>query len=306
MDHIIFCLGHHMFRRNCFYSLLGLLSLWPLSISAEIDPAMLKNHKDAQILERPLMERYILDELKHLRQDQQAMRAELIEKVASAKLEASDRALKYTADTTNNIFYIITAAASLVVLIGWKSLRDIRESIGAMTNKKIERLTADYEQRLHDIEKKMKLRSEQIISAQEEISLTNNIHSLWMRAGIEKNVQERITIYDQILELKPGDVDALAYKADTLLDIGERKWALSLTNQAIEKDPEYSMAYWQRACAHAALGHEGDAINDIMRAIEITPSLKKDLATESFFSDLNVEEILENLQSTSLKSNLHP
>ena len=45
-------------------------------------------------LYKPLVERYILDELKQLRQDQQSMKAEMIEKVCSAKLESSDRALQ--------------------------------------------------------------------------------------------------------------------------------------------------------------------------------------------------------------------
>ena len=42
-------------------------------------------------LYKPFIERYILDELKQLRQGQQAMKAEVTEKVAAAKLESSDR-----------------------------------------------------------------------------------------------------------------------------------------------------------------------------------------------------------------------
>ncbi|MEM6603351.1 MAG: tetratricopeptide repeat protein [Pseudomonadota bacterium] len=246
---------------------------------------LVTEHKN--YLERPLIERYILDELRQLRKDLQSMEAKLEERLANARLDASDRAIKYTTDTTNNIFYIITAAASLLVLVGWKSLKDIRDNIGEITNKQVSNLTEEYEKRLNEIELKMKVRSEQIMYAQEEISITNQLHSLWMRAGIEKNDQEKIKIYDQILELKSHDVEALTYKADTLLDIGEKKWALSLTNQAIEKDPEYSFAYWQRACAHAELENQDLALNDIRSALEITPSLKKDLIEERYFHGLH-------------------
>jgi len=180
-------------------------------------------------LYQPLVERYGLDELRALRQDMQGLRVELIEKVASARLDASDRAIRYTADTTNNIFYIITAAASILVLLGWRSMRDIRKNIESVTTKKLAELTEEYEARLHEIESKMKLRSEQIMSAHEEISKANLVHGLWMRAALEKSAQEKVNLYDQILEIKPDDVEALTYKADALLEMGEVKWALSLT-----------------------------------------------------------------------------
>ncbi len=83
---------------------------------------------------KPFIERYILDELKQLRTDQQILRTEMAEKVAEAKLTSSDRAMRYTADTTNNIFYIITAAASILVLVGWRSFREIRESVESITS----------------------------------------------------------------------------------------------------------------------------------------------------------------------------
>ncbi len=183
--------------------------------------------------------------------------------------------MRYTADTTNNIFYIITAAASILVLVGWRSFREIRESVESITSAKLAELTEEYEQRLEEIENNIKLRSDQILQNQEQISRTNQIHSLWMRAGLEKNEQEKISIYDQILEIHPGDVEAIAYKAGVLLDIGEKKWALSLADQAIEKDPEYSFAYWQRACSKAELGLIDDAVDDIAIALRLSEALRE-------------------------------
>ena len=150
----------------------------------------------------PFIERYILDELKLLRQDQQAMKAEVTEKISAAKLESSDRAIRYTTDTTNNIFYIITAAASLLVLLGWKSLKDIKDNVELITEKRVEALTLEYEKRLNIIEIALKERSEQIVAAQQDIADNTLIHSLWMRAGFEKSEHEKIQIYDQILEIK--------------------------------------------------------------------------------------------------------
>lgn len=249
-------------------------------------------------LYKPFIERYILDELKQLRQDQQAMKAEVAEKVATIRLDASDRAIRYTADTTNNIFYIITAAASILVLLGWKSIKDIKDSTELSIKKRVEQLTLEYEQRLDKLEETVKERSDQIFATQKKISDSNAIHSLWMRAGLEKNDTEKISIYDEILEINPHDVEALTYKADTLLDMNEDSWALSLTNQAIECDKEYALAYWQRGCAEAKLGQHNEAIEDIKIALILSSNLKEELMNESYFDSLRDNEAFQELQNS--------
>jgi len=102
-----------------------------------------------------------------------------------------------------------------------------------------------------------------------------------------KNEQEKISIYDQILALYSNDVEAIAYKAGVLLDIGEKKWALSLDDQAICNDLEHSFAYWQRACAKAELGMLDDAVNDIEISLRLSKALREELTTEKAFANLN-------------------
>lgn len=244
---------------------------------------------------KPFIERYILDELKQLRMEQSTLRVEVSQKVADAKLDSSDRVIRYTADTTNIIFYIITAAASVLVFLGWKSLRDIKDNIESITSEKLSILTNEYENRLNELESKLKNRSEQIIATQEEVSNSNLIHSLWMRAGLEKSEQEKINIYDHILEIKPDDTEALTYKADSLLDLGEVKWALSLSDQAIENDGTYALAYWQRACAKALLEQEDEALADIQVAISLTESLKDEIKNEVYFDKLRSNHMFQTL-----------
>ena len=47
----------------------------------------------------------------------------------SLRLDTADRALTYTTDTINNVFFIITATASILVLVGWNSLRDVKNKV---------------------------------------------------------------------------------------------------------------------------------------------------------------------------------
>ena len=112
---------------------------------------------------KPLIERYILDEVKSLRQENQSLKAHVTEQIAEAKLESSDRVIDYTTSTINNIFYIITAAASMLVILGWHSLNDIKKSLKSDMAKKIQTLTNVYENRLQQIEVKMTERSKVII-----------------------------------------------------------------------------------------------------------------------------------------------
>jgi len=258
-----------------------------------------KNTLEVDTIEKPLykpfIERYILDEIKSLRQDNQSLRAQVTKEISEAKLESSDRAINYTTSTINNIFYIITAAASLLVLLGWRSLNDIKKALKSDMAKKIQTLTADYEDRLLQIEVKMTERSKVMIETQRDITNTNSIHSLWMRAGIEKSEEDKILIYDEILNIKKDDIEAITYKADALLEIGEVRWALNLTNVAIKYDDEYALAYWQRACAYAKLDKQTEALKDIEKALKLSDTLQDELLNEKHFENLHENKLFKTL-----------
>ncbi len=268
------------------------LALMVFSISAFAEP-------NAEIHKKPLVERYVLDEVRDLRIENQKLRIELNEKITSARIENNDKAIEYATNTLTNIFYIVTVAASLFVILGWRSVSDIKNNIDSAVNKKIDHITQKYEDRLSQMEQKIKSRSEEIIANQEEISITNVVHSLWMRAGLEKSNREKVKLYDQILELKNNDIEALTYKADTLLDLEQTALALELTNQAIEIDSTYALAYWQRACARAELNIFDEALADIRTAISISNPLQDKIADETHFHKLvEMEEFKQLIHMT--------
>lgn len=269
------------------------MSKFQLSILLFITPILLFS-KDLNKIDslkeplfKPFIERYILDEIKGLRQENEKLKAQVTKQISEAKLESSDRAVNYTTSTINNIFYIITAAASLLLLVGWRSLNDIKKSLKIDMSKKTENIIAQYENRLQQIENKMTERSKVIIETQQNITNTNSIHSLWMRAGLEKSEEDKIAVYDEILSINPNDIEAMTYKADALLEIGEVRWALDLSNAAIELDKNYSQAYWQRACAYAELEKHSEALEDIKKSIELSDMLEDELLKESHFENLH-------------------
>ncbi|MBG9995647.1 tetratricopeptide repeat protein [Pseudoalteromonas sp. NZS127_1] len=257
----------------------------PADPTAQQEQQALKQLKESMF--KPLMERYILDELKAVRQDQQKLREDVTKQVTHAQLDTADRALTYTTDTINNVFFIITATASILVLVGWNSLRDVKNKVEDIVNTRVSVITDEYEDRLKILEEKLRVRSEEILSNQERISVTNEVHSLWMRANLESDFANKIEIFDEILKRKPEDVEAIAYKADALLEINETAQAIELCNQAIDIDSVYGYAYWQRACAYALTHKHADALADIKMALEYSPNLRNELLHESAFASLH-------------------
>ncbi|MBB1371295.1 MULTISPECIES: TPR end-of-group domain-containing protein [Pseudoalteromonas] len=248
---------------------------------------------------KPLMERYILDELRAVRQDQQKLREDVTKQVTHAQLDTADRAITYTTDTINNVFFIITATASILVLVGWNSLRDVKNKVEDIVNTRVSVITDEYEDRLKILEEKLRVRSEEILSNQERISVTNEVHSLWMRANLESDFANKIEIFDEILKRKPEDVEAIAYKADALLEINDTTQAIELCNQAIEIDSDYGYAYWQRACAYALIHEHADALADIKMALDYSPNLRNELLHESAFASLHDNQSFNEILSAT-------
>ncbi len=286
------------------FMLFVLLPTCLMAQSNETQPA--KPHLDEQATEaalkdiqaplyKPLMERYILDELRAVRMDQQQLRIDVKDELTKRELDVADKAITYTTDTLNNVFLMITATASLLVLVGWNSLRDVKSKVEDIVNQRIKVITEEYETRLQALESELKSRSEAILNNQKKISITNEVHSLWMRANLESDIASKIEIYDEILNRKPDDVEAIAYKADALLEIGETKQAINLCNQALEVDSDYGYAYWQRACAYALKHEHADALADIKMALEYSPSLKNELLHESAFASLHDNQSFNDL-----------
>ena len=67
---------------------------------------------------KPLLERYILDELKAVRQDHKTLREDVTKQVTHTQLDTADRALTYTTDTINNVFSLLQLQPQFWFYIG--------------------------------------------------------------------------------------------------------------------------------------------------------------------------------------------
>lgn len=246
-------------------------------------------------LYNPFVERYVLDDLKQLRTELAAQKAEIIQQIVDREHNSVDRAVTYATNTVTYFFYLIAAATSILVVVGWTSIRDIKERVHTQADEEITRLVGEYERRLHVIESQLNQKTQDIEDNREEIEFTQERHSLWLRAARENNIHNKIAIYDQILKLRRDDTEALTYKADAVLELDEPQWAINLCNEALSIDPENSHAFYQLACAYTVLGMQEEAINSLAEVLERTDTYKEDILNDPVMQPLHNNERFKEL-----------
>lgn len=243
----------------------------------------------------PFIERYVLDELKQLRTDMAAQRHEMIQQIVDREINAVDKAVSYSTNTVTYFFYLIAGATSILVLVGWTSIREIRERVHSLADEEISKLVNEYERRLHAIEQQLNQKTLHIEENREEIERTQELQSLWLRAAQEHSAAHKIGIYDQILKIKRDDCEALTYKADAVLELGEAQWASNLCHQALQIDPENSHAFYQLACAYSALGQLEEALYYLKEAIQRSESYREEISQDQALQPLQAHPGLQKI-----------
>lgn len=239
-------------------------------------------------LYNPFVERYVLDELKQLRVDLAAQKSMLMQQILDREHSSVDRGVSYATDTITYFFYLIAGATSILILVGWSSIRDLKERVHSLADEEISKLITQYEHRLREIEKQLYEKTQDIEHNREEIELTQEVQSLWLRAARESSPSNKIAVYDQLLHLRKDDCEALTYKADAVLELEEPQWAANLCLQALSIDPNNSHAFYQLACAYTALKHYDEALRYLSEAVS---------RTEAYRDEISKDPALEALQS---------
>ena len=255
----------------------------------------LQRYANDSIYDKPLMERYVLDELKLLRTEQQDLERRMMKEITDRELSVADKSMNYANVTVTYFFYLIAGAASLFALIGWQSLKELRDNTKKVADQQLQDIAEQYEKKFQLLEQDLKRKTRIIAQNNKEIETINEIHNLWLRSQNLQTPEQRIDVYDEILKIRPGDLEALTYKADAAMETREFNWALSLCNRVLELDPSNAHALYQRACAFACLGSEEQAINDLEMALQYTASLRELAAEERDFESLWGNDRFESL-----------
>lgn len=252
-----------------------------------------KETQDVEQLQEPMynpfVERYVMDELKQLRVDMNDLHVELTKEVVNRELAATTRAVSYATDTVTYFFYLIAGISSVLLLVGWSSLKEVKDKVHHLADAKVNEVISQYEERLAKLEEELNRKSRGITNAQKRLSQYQDIHSLWLKAGQEQILGNRLTIYDQILEMDPENTEAMTYKADVALEMDEPQWAINLCNQALKLDPENKHAYYQLAGAYALLNQTADALECLEKSLKDADGQIEQVTRDPVFENLRQE-----------------
>lgn len=234
----------------------------------------------------PFIERYVIDELKQLRVDMNDLHVDLTKEVVNRELTATTRAVGYATDTVTYFFYLIAGISSVLLLVGWNSIREIKDKVLNLADDKVNKVISQYEGRLEKLEEELHSKSMGITNAQKRLSRHQDIHSLWLKAAQEQILSNRLNIYDQILEIDPENAEAMTYKADTALEMDKPQWAINLCNQALLIDPENKHAFYQLAGAYALLNQPNEALLNLEKAISDAQGIEEEIISDPAFKSL--------------------
>lgn len=246
-------------------------------------------------LYNPFVENYILNELKQLREENRNLKVEIHSTLAKKEVDINNSVINYATSTINNMFYIIATASSILVIIGWTSIREINEKVRSKIEEKTSKTINEYELRMSAFEESLSKRASQVKQNEQDIIDMNLIHSLWLRASTEATPSGKIEIYDEILETRPNDIEAITFKADAALNLGEANWSLKLCDQALGLDDNYADAFYQRAKAYSVLQQEEHAIQDLEKAISLNENYLLQIEDEEIFKENLDEQSIKNL-----------
>ncbi|WP_019555864.1 tetratricopeptide repeat protein [Thiomicrorhabdus arctica] len=264
-----------------------------LALLPQISYAVQFHDKETQDVEtltepmyNPFIERYVMDELKQLRVDMNDLHVDLTKEVVNRELTATTRAVGYATDTVTYFFYLIAGISSMLLLVGWNSIREIKDKVLNLADNKVTKVISQYEKRLEKLEEELNRKTKGINSAQKRISENQDIHSLWLKAAQEQILSNRLNIYDQILEMDPRNAEALTYKADVALEMDEPQWAINLCNQALLIEHENKHAFYQLAGAYALLNQPNEALYNLEKALSDVEGMAEEVMEDPVFSSL--------------------
>ena len=117
----------------------------------------------------------------------------------------------------DRFFYLIAGAASLFALIGWQSLKEIKDNTKQMADQQLRDIAEQYEKKFQLLERDLKRKTRIIAQNNKEIEIINEVHNLWLRSQSAQTPEQKIEVYDEILRIRPGDLEALTHKADAAM-----------------------------------------------------------------------------------------
>jgi len=163
-------------------------------------------------------QRFILSEMKELRVDLEWLRRNIYTELNERELRTVDRALAYSGNTVNFLWLILTMAVTGFGLVGWKTMKDVRENLSKNFEKQVAKQVREQQKALETFMKNFQqeqlAESQEILKNQEYILKRQEIGYYWSQYNREENTQKRLELLEKI--------DAFQLEENTMLVLIEK------------------------------------------------------------------------------------
>ena len=240
-------------------------------------------------------QRFILAEMKDLRTQLEATRRELNIELNNRELASVDRALSYSWNTVNFLWLIITMAMAGFWLVGWRTMKDVRDNLKDNFHKEVQRSVKVQEKHLEEFISKFKdeqlLQSWELLRNQEQINKKQEASYFWSQYNREEDMVNRLDILDNIdaLGLEKNELDIFIERANVYVIIALWDKALENAEKGLELASENTSLLLSKAQSLVMLENIDEALTVINNIIVIKPSLKEELLENPIFENFHKE-----------------
>jgi len=247
-------------------------------------------------------QRFILTELKELRIQLEATKRELNEELNARELATVDRALSYSGNTVNFLWLIITMAVTGFWLVGWRTMKDVRENLTTNFEKEVQKRVKAEQKKLEEFMKKFEQdqlkQSQDILQNQEYIKNKQEAWYIWSQYNREENSTSRLDLLEKI--------SSIWLEEDEILIHTEKSWIyseLALWDKVIESADKWleissdnTTLLYNKASALVMLEQNDEAVKVLSNVIGVNPSMKEEILEDVMFENIQgqLEEYITN------------
>lgn len=240
-------------------------------------------------------QRFILTELKELRIQLESTRRELNQELNERELATVDRALSYSWNTVNFLWLIITMAVTGFWLVGWRTMKDVRENLTTNFEKEVQKRVKAEHRKLEDFMKKFEQdqlqQSQDILQNQEFIRKKQEAWYLWSQYNREENSSSKLELLEKVASIWLEEDDILIHTEKSWIYLELALWdkVIESADKWLEISGDNTTLLYNKASALVMLIETNEAVKVLSNVIWVNPGMKQEILEDPMFENIQWE-----------------
>lgn len=240
-------------------------------------------------------QRFILTELKELRTQLESTRRELNQELNARELASVDRALSYNANTVNFFWIIITIAVTGFGLVGWRTMKDVKENFSEKFEKQVQKRVKEEQKKLEqfmiEFKHEQMKQSEDILKNQEFIQQKQEAGYFWSQFNREENPSASLELLEKIsnIWLEEDELFVNIERSWIYLELALWDKVLESVEKWLEISPDNSSLLYNKASALVMLEESEEAVKVLSNIIWVNPAMKEEILEDPMFENIQSE-----------------